>query len=501
MLYGPRVDGCTRCCCLLILVLISAPVLRAQSSDMQCGASGALCVYTYGYDPSRDNVNPNESILKASTLTSLAATNSPDLKGIVYAQPLFMSGITIGGQSKNAVFVATEENWVYALDSGTLSVLWSTNLNVGSETAVPDSALPGACPNIAPEVGITGTPVIDPDGTTMFVVSKHYNGSTTVQRLNAIDLTSGAKLVSLDIGQAITNAGGTFSALNQNQRAGLALVSQSPTLEPWIYVAWASHCDAPPYNGIVASFLYSTSLNQLTLDTVFNTESSSGSRGGIWMSGAAPAVTSTPESTIVTDVYLSSGNGQFTPGQNWGESVLRLHHGGSSIAVTGSYTPNAWLTLNQGTQSTGLNLNLPAPYTSGSQIKSPGGMDLASGGVALARPAGSGFLPSNDQYPFEVLAGGKERVFYALNPSTMNNSGADTVDPCSTGTGGQTVQCFGAIQLLGKSTLTPGDCCSGAIDYGKRGSTAFWSGNSTFQENVLYVAGSQDNEVRAGRWP
>ncbi len=124
-------------------------------------------------------------------------------------------------------------------------------------------------------------------------------------------------------------------------------------------------------------------------------------------------------------------------------------------------------------------------------------MDLASGGVTLARPAGSGFLPSNDQYPFVVLAGGKEGVFYDLNPSTMNNSGADTVDPCSTGTGGQTVQCFGAIQLLGKSTLTPSDCCSGAIDYGKRGSTAFWGGNSTFPENVLYVAGSQDSEVRA----
>ncbi len=97
--------------------------------------------------------------------------------------------------------------------------------------------------------------------------------------------------------------------------AGLALGGQSTTLEPWIYVAWASHCDATPYNGIVASFSYSIPLNKLTLDSAFYTQSSTGDHGGIWMSGAAPAVTSTPESTIVTDVYLSSGNGLFTPGQ------------------------------------------------------------------------------------------------------------------------------------------------------------------------------------------
>jgi hypothetical protein len=43
------------------------------------------CVYTYGYDESRDNVNPNESTLKATSL-SLTATNSPDLNGNVFAQ-------------------------------------------------------------------------------------------------------------------------------------------------------------------------------------------------------------------------------------------------------------------------------------------------------------------------------------------------------------------------------------------------------------------------------
>jgi hypothetical protein len=165
----------------------------AQDQGTLCGTL-RLCVYTYGYDQSRDNVNPNETVLKASTLQSLTPTSSPDLKGIVYAQPLYMSSVTINGTQVNAVYVATEENWVYALDSETLSVFWSTNLNVGSETAVPDSVLPPVptgCNNIAPEVGITGTPVIDPDGTTMFVVSKHKAGTTYTQRLNAVDLATG----------------------------------------------------------------------------------------------------------------------------------------------------------------------------------------------------------------------------------------------------------------------------------------------------------------------
>ncbi len=494
-LDGPTVDRCARWCFLLILLSISA-VGGAQDQGTMCG-SPRLCVYTYGYDQSRDNVNPNETVLKASTLNSLPHTTSPDLKGIVYAQPLYMSSVTINGTQVNAVYVATEENWVYTLDSQTLSVLWSTNLNVGSETAVPDSVLPGGgCTNIAPEVGITGTPAIDPDGTTLFVVSKHQAGTTYTQRLNAVDIATGTKLTSLNIGTAI---GSTLDALYQNQRAGLALVTQGTTLEPWIYVAWGSHCDGTPYNGIVASFQYSS--GALTLDTVFYTESPTGSRGGIWMSGAAPAVTQAPESITTADVYLASGNGPFSWGQNWGESVLRLHHASSAISVYGSYTPNAWKTLNQGSgpppSGTGLNLNLPVPYTSSSQIKSPGDMDLGSGGVTLARPAGSHFLPMGDAYSFVVLAGGKEGVFYDLNPSALNNSAADTVDPCSTGTSRQAVQCFGAIQLLGKSTLTPSDCCSGAIDYGNRGSTAFWGGNTTFQENVLYVAGSQDSKVRA----
>lgn len=161
---------------LLGFIAIICPADAPYAAAQECSLG---CVPTYGYDASRDNVNPNESILKATSLGSLTPTNSPDLSGIVYAQPLYVSqaSIKINGQltTKNALFVATAENYVYALDADNINSanpLWSTPLNVGTETAVPDSYLPNACANISPEVGITGTPVIDTGANLLYVVSK-----------------------------------------------------------------------------------------------------------------------------------------------------------------------------------------------------------------------------------------------------------------------------------------------------------------------------------------
>jgi hypothetical protein len=461
------------------------------------------CVSTYGYDYSRDNVNPSETYFKASILGTTqqepTAANSPDLTGIVYAQPLYVSNISIGGVSKNLLFVATEENYVYALNGDSIgsSAIWTTNLNYG-DSAVPDAKLPNTCNNISPEVGITGTPVIDTDNNLLYVVTKRYNANsnpTVSQWLNVLNLADGSTAApALNIGGAI---GSGFSALNENQRAGLALVGQGTTPGgPQVYVAWGSHCDAssgaPAYTGWVAAFHYTPGNPQgtLTLSESFNDEGSGGTQGGIWMSGAAPALSTSPESSTIADVYLATGNGSWNGTNQYAESVLRLHHGTDAISLTGFYTPNAWSILNH--PSPNCTLNMPAPYVAGTTICSSGDFDLGSGSVILARPVGTGYLFSNDS--FVVLAAGKEGVFYVLDPSssTFSNTAqiADTVDPCTQDTAGQqntgqTIQCLGAIQL-------PSGCCNSQRDYGSRGSNAFWSGNSQFQENALYVAGSQD---------
>ena len=159
--------------------------------------------------------------------------------------------------------------------------------------------------DITPEVGVTGTPVIDPASGILYVVSKSVNaaGTTFYQRLHAIDTATGkeksASPVLIQGTYPGTGDGGstdTFSAQQQNQRAGLALVNGT------VYIAWASHEDNPPYYGWVMGYRYGTSGFSQTavLNVTPNVLS-----GGIWMSGGAPAVD--PSGNL----YLITGNGDF----------------------------------------------------------------------------------------------------------------------------------------------------------------------------------------------
>ena len=111
--------------------------------------------------------------------------------------------------------------------------------------------------DITPEVGVTGTPVIDPATNTLFVVSKSVipSGPTFFQRLHAIDLLTGNEKTSspVTIGGTYpgTGDGGTtttFVARQQNQRPGLALVNGT------VYISWSSHEDRPPYYGWVMGY-------------------------------------------------------------------------------------------------------------------------------------------------------------------------------------------------------------------------------------------------------
>jgi polyvinyl alcohol dehydrogenase (cytochrome) len=92
--------------------------------------------------------------------TAARAWTSPALDGQLYGEPLV---------SGDRVYVATEDDTVYALSAATGAIAWSARLG----TPVP-SALP-ACGNINPVVGVTGTPVIDPARHEIFVVADELN--------------------------------------------------------------------------------------------------------------------------------------------------------------------------------------------------------------------------------------------------------------------------------------------------------------------------------------
>jgi hypothetical protein len=207
---------------------------------------------TYHNNLSRDGTNTREFALTSLTVntSTFGKLFSCATDGAVYVQPLWIPNLTVAGAIHNAIVVASQHDSLYAFDADAspCTTLWHVNLldsahgGTAGETSVSSSgtgALVGSgYGDIAPEVGVTGTPVIDRTTSTLYVVSKSVNASTQFfQRLHAIDLTTGTERVtprSIDssISVAGTGAGSnngqvTFDPRNENQRPGVALSNES----------------------------------------------------------------------------------------------------------------------------------------------------------------------------------------------------------------------------------------------------------------------------------
>ena len=256
---------------------------------------GQVSVTTWHNDTSRTGQNLNETILSPSNVnpTLFGKLFSQTVDGFVYAQPLYLPNLTIGGTTHNVLFIATEHDTVYAFDAdnngGTnASPLWKASLlstaygAAAGATTVPSSVL-GT--DIQPEIGITGTPVIDPASGTLYVVSKTEEGSSFVQRLHALDVTSGAEkfggpvVITATVdgtGNGSSSGKLTFDSEWENQRPGLLL------LNGVVYIGFAAHGDVGPWHGWILGYSAST----LKQTGAFCT-SPNGVGGGFWMSGAA----------------------------------------------------------------------------------------------------------------------------------------------------------------------------------------------------------------------
>ena len=122
------------------------------------------------------------------------------MDGQVYAQPLYVANVTIANVTHNVVYVATENDSVYAFDAdkSPCQMLWQVSFinPTAGITTVPstDPNLTGET-DITPEIGITGTPVIDPNTATLYVVAKteviEMGSPVYMQKLHALDLTTG----------------------------------------------------------------------------------------------------------------------------------------------------------------------------------------------------------------------------------------------------------------------------------------------------------------------
>ncbi|MGA3285246.1 MAG: Calx-beta domain-containing protein [Verrucomicrobiota bacterium] len=377
-------------------------------------AVGQVGVWTYHYDNYRTGLNTNETILNLTNVnpTSFGRLFTNMVDGCVYAQPLYVPGVAMPGRgTHNVLFIATENNSVYAFDADVPAaaggLLWQTNLGPAAVTTTSTFTNKnfgtryngGAYTDIIPEVGITGTPVIDLSSGTLYVdaLTGEINGGVTnyFHRLHALNITNGTErtgspvLVSASVpGIGVDSVGGkvTFNAKQEIQRCALTLANGI------VYVAFAGYSDTDPYHGWIIGFS-TTNLAQLT-NYVFNTTPNStiaayganAGEGGLWMSGGGLSVDAS------NNLFFEVGNGIFnvtngSSGTEYGDSFMKLTTT-NGLAVVDYFTPWNQLALQAADQ------------------------DLGSGGLLL--------LPDQPgTFPHEMLGAGKQGQIYLLNRDQM----------------------------------------------------------------------------------
>jgi len=386
-------------------VTATSTVDTTQSASVQIGVTDLAGMYTYHDDLARDGVNQQEYALTPGDVnsSSFGKLFSCTVDGAIYAQPLWVANVEVGGAPHNVVYVATEHDSLYAFDADAspCTKLWQVSLidlshgGTGDETTIPAGPtgyLVGkGYGDLTPEVGVTGTPVIDPTTGTLYVVSKSMNAAGTLfyQRLHAIDITSGAEKAGSPVDIAATYpgtaAGGStvpFSARMEDQRAGLALYNGT------VYIAWGSHEDALPYYGWVIGYTYDGAA--FTEASAYNSAPNTG-MGGIWMSGAAPAVDEQGR------LYVLTGNGAFdaasptVPDNDYGDSLVQLS---ASLQVLGYFTP------------------------SDQQSDDSFNNDFGSGGPTVLAD-----LPAGSPVTHLAIAGGKDGNLYVYNRDALGGFG------------------------------------------------------------------------------
>jgi hypothetical protein len=314
---------------LLFLAVLPAP---AQSTD----------VLTYHNDNARTGQNLNEEILAPANVnaTHFGKLWILNMDGQVYAQPLYAAGINIALEGMhNVLFVATENDSVYAFDADRTNLFWHVSV-LGTNEAPSDDRTCGS--QISPEIGITATPVIDrqlgPNGTIFVVAMSKDNLGNYYQRLHALDLATGADrlppaTVAAKYPGTGDNTDGTnvvFDPAQYKERCGLLL------LNGVVYTAWASHCDNTPYTGWIIGYDEHTLVQTNVLDITPN-----GSAGAIWMSDCGLAA------DAASNIYFLSGNGTFDttltangfPNQgDYGNAFIKLSTASNQLAVADYFT-------------------------------------------------------------------------------------------------------------------------------------------------------------------
>ncbi len=295
-------------------------------------STAQINVTTYHNDNSRTGQNTLETTLTPANVNSsqFGKLFSVTLDGSAYAQPLYLSNVSIGGGTHNVVYVATQNDSVFAIDADLGTIYWQKSLIPAGGSTVNSSTDLG-CGDIPNKVGITGTPVIDITTGTLYVVAKSKLNGQFLQYLHALDIGAGGEKfggpveIQASVPGTASDGNGTtvtFNAKQQNQRLALLLENGH------VWIGWGSHCDNAPWHGWLMSYSAAT----LAQEGVYST-SPNGYAGGIWMAGSGAAADSSG------NVYASSGNGSWNSTDR-GDSILKLGApADSKLPVLDYFTP------------------------------------------------------------------------------------------------------------------------------------------------------------------
>jgi uncharacterized protein YjdB len=409
--------------------------------------TGTVNITTWHVDTNRSGLNSNETILTPTNVdaSSFGRLFSYLIDGYAYGEPLIMSGVTINGVKHDVLYVATENDSVYAFDAdnyGTGAPLWQVSLLQSGETALTGAP-------IAPVQGVTSTPVIDASTNTIYVVSTQETASASTFRLSALDITTGAQKfggpVTITASVPGTGTGGTTETLDTScvQRAALLEANGN------IYIGFGG-C----HSGWLLAYSASTlaQLGAFNSSPILNGEGTYASAGGIWMGGGGPVADSSG------NVYVSTGNGPWNGTNAWGDSVLRFPKTITSGA-NGTMQPADYFT--------------PYDY----QYMDCDDADLASGGLLL--------VPGTTT----LIAGGKTGTMYLVNSTNLGHESA-------TDTGAIQEQVWGAGLANGS---TYADSCTDSTGVNTANITNYEIfGTTAYFDNYVYLGVTPTSSVAPG---
>lgn len=397
-----------------------------------------VSIITERNDIARSSANLQETQLNIGNVNvgSFGKVFERAVDGHIYAQPLYLPGVNIGGRGpRDVVYVATMHNSVYAFDAHDPAAgapYWHRSLE--PSCALPDGNIGFACGvyhDIAVEIGIVSTPVIDVAAGSMFVVT--FTRIGTPGSLNAnyrhwlhkLDITTGADLAGspIQIHASFPNSHGAvqFDSKCQNQRSSLLLTGGV------LYLGFGSYCDSGPYHGWIIGYSAATLQPTGAFCVTPN-----GSEAGVWQAGTGLAADEGG------NVYFLTGNGSFDQNKsNFGDCLIKL-------------SPQLGL------------LDWFSPFNN--QTLSVKDADLGSAGVVL--------LPNSDL----LVGGGKEGRLYLIDRQHLGhfNPAGDTQIP-------QSFQATGVPDAAGHAPP--------AATHHIHGSAAYWDAADGAR---IYVWGEND---------